>query len=415
LAEAQSVLGIAQVPEGRRAMQSLIKVFLLDKQSKAASKQSDFVAQHVHVVGAGVMGGDIAAWCALRGCTVTLQDASVELIAPAIARAAKLFKRRLKQAHLVTAAMDRLQPDPKAAGVPKADVVIEAISERLEAKQGLFAALEPRMKPAAILATNTSSIALEKLSKGLLRPERLVGIHFFNPVAMMPLVEVVRGEQSSDTVVNDALAFVNAIGKSPLAVKSSPGFLVNRVLMTYMAEAMRMHEEGVLAVDIDQAAVNFGMPVGPIELADVVGIDICQAVATELIAAFGGDSSDVCQGLIDKGHLGKKTGQGFYEWQQGKAVKAAASSANETEICRRLVYAFMNECVACLHDGIVADADALDLGMIFGTGFAPFRGGPMGHIQALGVPEILKNYQTLSEQYGPRFKPSEGWAAIKPR
>eukprot|EP00752_Nemacystus_decipiens_P018829 g16885.t1 len=220
--------------------------------------------------------------------------------------------------------MDRLMPDPAGDGVPSADLIIEAISEKLEAKQGLFAALEPRMKEGALLASNTSSIPLEDLSANLAKPDRLVGIHFFNPVALMQLVEVVRGENSSDASVAEALAFVNAIGKLPIEVKSAPGFLVNRVLMTYLSEAMKLYEEGVPPEAIDKAAVDFGMPMGPIELADTVGLDICQAVATELIEAFGGKDTGLLSNMLEEKKLGKKSGEGFYKWEKGAMANGAA-------------------------------------------------------------------------------------------
>ncbi|MEQ8955283.1 MAG: 3-hydroxyacyl-CoA dehydrogenase family protein, partial [Gammaproteobacteria bacterium] len=277
LAEAESVASLFRDPIAFRAIENLVRVFLLDRELKGRAKQQEFSGKHIHVVGAGVMGGDIAAWCALRGFRVSLQDAKAEFIAPAMGRAYSLFKKRLKSEEQVQAAMDRLMPDVNGDAVGSADLVIEAITEKLEAKQSLYAALEPKMKKGALLASNTSSIPLEELSAKLKNPDRLVGIHFFNPVAMMQLVEVVRGDNSSDESVGEALAFVNAIGKLPIEVKSAPGFLVNRVLMSYLAEAMRLYSEGVSPEVIDREAVRFGMPMGPIELADVVGLDICQA------------------------------------------------------------------------------------------------------------------------------------------
>ena len=414
-AEAESVAKLFEGDNSRRAIENLVRVFLLDKELKGQGKKVKFTGNHVHVVGAGVMGGDIAAWFALRGFRVTLQDAKPEFIAPAIARAHKLFKRKLKVPHLVNAAMDRLIPDPKAMGVPSADLIIEAITERLDAKQGLYASLEPRMKETAILATNTSSLPLEQLSEGLARPERLVGIHFFNPVALMQLVEVVRGENTSDEVMDLALAAVNRIGKLPLEVKSSPGFLVNRVLMAYLGESMKLYEEGVQPELIDQLAVKLGMPMGPIELSDTVGLDICQAVAEEMISAFGGSSSNVLQKRIEKGDLGRKSGKGFYEWKKGKAVKEKVSSSgqNAQEVSDRMLYMMLNESVQCLAENVVNDADSLDMGMIFGTGFPPFLGGPMQYMRSQKLENCAARLAELEDKFGERFAAKPGWKDIQ--
>ena len=413
LAEAESFAMLFDGEESRRAIENLVRIFLLDKELKGRAKGAKFDGKRVHVVGAGVMGGDIAAWCALSGFDVTLQDANPEFIAPAMARAHKLFKKKLRAPEKVQAAMDRLMPDPNADGVPSADLIIEAISEKLEAKQGLYAALEPRMKPGALLASNTSSIPLEDLAANLSKPDRLVGIHFFNPVAMMQLVEVVRGKNSSDASVGEALAFVNAIGKLPIEVKSAPGFLVNRVLMTYLSEAMKLYEEGVPPEAIDKAAVDFGLPMGPIELADTVGIDICQAVASELIAAFGGKDTGLLTDLIAKEKLGKKSGEGFYKWEKGKPVKdKSADLTYSSDVQDRMTHMMLNESMQCLAEGIVTDADALDMGMIFGTGFPPFLGGPIEHIRRLGQDSCKTRLEELSEGGNDRFAPKSGWLEV---
>jgi len=241
---------------------NLLRVFFLQEQLKAQGRGGSFKAGHVHVVGAGVMGGDIAAWCALRGLTVTLQDQSPERIAPAIGRARSLFLKKLKLPRLAQAALDRLIPDVKGVGASRADVVIEAIFENMEAKQALLKDIEPRLKEGALLATNTSSIPLEDLAAVLDAPQRLVGLHFFNPVAKMQLVEIVRSRFSGDEVVANAVRFTRQIDRLPLPVKSSPGFLVNRILMPYLIEAVRIEGEGVQAEAIDRAALEFGMPMG---------------------------------------------------------------------------------------------------------------------------------------------------------
>jgi 3-hydroxyacyl-CoA dehydrogenase/enoyl-CoA hydratase/3-hydroxybutyryl-CoA epimerase len=353
---------------------NLIRVFGLQERLKGLGKDGDFRAAHVHVVGAGTMGGDIAAWCALRGLTVTLQDQNAERLAPAMQRAGKLFAQRLRDPRRVRDATDRLIPDVAGAGIARADVIIEAIFENVEAKRTLFAALESKAKSGAILATNTSSIPLEDIAHSLSDPSRLIGLHFFNPVAKMMLVEIVVGRQTRDALVPQAAAFVRQIDKLPLPVKSAPGFLVNRVLAPYLMAAMRCVDEGISPETVDEAALAFGMPMGPIELADTVGLDICVAVGKML-----GDSAAPPKTLMDAiaaGNLGRKSGRGFYAWVDGKAQKGAAAAVPEG-LAGRLIEPFVAEAKSALGQHIVADADLVDAGAIFGTGFAPFRGGPL--------------------------------------
>jgi 3-hydroxyacyl-CoA dehydrogenase/enoyl-CoA hydratase/3-hydroxybutyryl-CoA epimerase len=320
------------------------------------------------------MGGDIAAWCALRGMTVTLQDQSLERMGPALQRAHKLFGRRLRDPLRARAAFDRLIPDVAGDGVAHADVIIEAIFESVEAKQALFAAIEPRMKSGAVLATNTSSLRLEDLRTVLERPERLVGIHFFNPVAMMPLVEVVAAEGADQAVVDDACAFVRQIDKLPLPVRSEPGFLVNAVLAPYMLEAMRAVDEGISPETVDEAMLAFGMPMGPVELADTVGLDIAMAAGKQL--AGGAEPPRCLLELAGKNHLGKKSGQGFYAWREGKAQKGAPGTA-PAGLADRLAKPLIDRVERLVSEHVVADGDLADAGVIFGTGFAPFTGGPL--------------------------------------
>jgi 3-hydroxyacyl-CoA dehydrogenase / enoyl-CoA hydratase / 3-hydroxybutyryl-CoA epimerase len=396
---------------------SLVRIFFLQEALKALGKNKSQPVKHVHVIGAGAMGGDIAAWCALRGMRVTLQDRSIEQIAPAIARANKLYKRKLKKPRLINAALDRLQPDCKGLGVPKADVIIEAIFENLEAKQELFKDLEQRARPDAVLASNTSSIPLDDINVVLSQPERLVGIHFFNPVAKMPLVEVVRGVKTSEEIFERALAFVAKIAKTPLPVSSSPGFLVNRVLMPYLMEAMELLESGVSADVIDKAATKFGMPMGPIRLADQVGLDICLSVAENLSSHLGGSVPERLKKMVKDGQLGCKSGQGFYKYDKsGKRVKSEASSGStkiSTQDCTdRMVLRMLNESVACYREGVVKDLGWLDAGMIFGTGFAPFRGGPMHYAKARGIDEVVARLQHFADTVDKRFTPDAGWSQL---
>lgn len=353
---------------------NLVRVFYLQERLKSFGKASSFKAQRVHVIGAGVMGGDIAAWCALRGMTVTLQDQSLERMAPALQRAQKLFAKRLRDPLLARAAADRLIPDVNGDGVPHADVIIEAIFEDVAAKHALFKALEPRLKAGAVLATNTSSLKLEDLRTVLLRPERLVGIHFFNPVAMMPLVEVIQAEGADQDAVEAACAFVRQVDKLPLPVRSTPGFLVNAVLAPYMLAAMRAVDEGVSAETVDEAVLAFGMPMGPIELVDTVGLDIAMAAGKQL--AGGADAPHCLTNRVEHNQLGKKSGQGFYAWRDGKPTKAAAASV-PAGLAERLVKPLIDRVEQLLAEQVVADADLADAGVIFGTGFAPFTGGPL--------------------------------------
>jgi len=386
---------------------NLVRVFFLQEQLKAQGKGLDYNPLRVHVIGAGVMGGDIAAFCALRGLEVTLQDQTPKLIGNAIKRAAQLAQKQLKEPHLVQAMLDRLLPDPKGLGIAKADIIIEAITEKLEAKQSLFSLLE-RVAPAhAVLATNTSTIPLEEISSVLQQPQRLVGIHFFNPVDKMPLVEIVQGAQTAPKVIEQALAFVRKIDRLPLVVKSAPGFLVNRILLPYLLEAVILLEEGVPATVIDQAALDFGMPMGPVVLADTVGLDICLDALEKLTAGSDYKIPALLREKVAKGHLGKKTGKGFYKFHQGKIVKPkiVTKSPAPADLTDRLILRLLNASVACLREGIVENADQLDAGCIFGFGFAPFRGGPITYMRTLGEETLLKRFSEFQARYGSRFAP----------
>ena len=376
---------------------NLVRVFRLQERLKAYGKADGTPpVTHVHVVGAGTMGGDIAAWCALRGLTVTLQDQDMARIAPALGRAAKLHARKLKDRRAARAAFDRLIPDPDGHGVARADVVIEAIVEQLDAKLALYRQIEPRLKPGALLATNTSSLSLRDLGAELAQPQRLVGIHFFNPVARMPLVEVVDGAAGNGAAGNGAAgysavgdgasgltaqaracAFVGAIGKLPLPVRDAPGFLVNAVLAPYMLEAMRCVDEGMAPAAIDAAMTAYGMPMGPIELADTVGLDIALAAGRQL--AQGAEPPRCLAQHVERGDLGAKTGRGFYTWREGKAVKPAKGEAGRAApgLAQRLTAPLVERARQQVAAGVVADADLADAGVIFGTGYAPYTGGPL--------------------------------------
>jgi 3-hydroxyacyl-CoA dehydrogenase/enoyl-CoA hydratase/3-hydroxybutyryl-CoA epimerase len=404
---AEEARSVAELITGSTA-QNLVRVFFLMEKLKSMGRSSDFSASHVHVIGAGIMGSDIAAWCALQGLNVTLQDRDPKYIAPAMKQAYRLFKKRLKKPRLIQSAMDRLMPDVNGqTGLERADVIIEAIFENVEAKQNLFREIEPVIKPDALLATNTSSIPLEVLNRALSRPERLVGLHFFNPVAKMQLVEIVVSASSSPDAVNRAKAFTRQIDRLPLPVKSTPGFLVNRVLMPYLLEAVSMVEEGISPAEIDSAAVDFGMPMGPILLADTVGLDICLHVAEIISKGLNISIPDRLREMVKEGRLGRKSGQGFYVYKKGRPVvsKTASSQTSARDLTDRLILRMVNEAVSCLNENVVEDADLLDAGIIFGTGFAPFRGGPLNYRRTKGIYNLRHRLKELEEHYGRRFHP----------
>jgi 3-hydroxyacyl-CoA dehydrogenase/enoyl-CoA hydratase/3-hydroxybutyryl-CoA epimerase len=392
---------------------NLVRVFFLQERLKRlgrdAGGQLGQPGRRVHVVGAGVMGGDIAAWCALRGHRVTLQDRELRFIEPALTRAQALFAKRLAPAR-ATETASRLVADTEGSGALDAELVIEAVFEDPAVKREVYARLEERLPSGVPIATNTSSIPLEDLAASLRDPGRLVGLHFFNPVAKLPLVEVVQATTSSAAAVAAATAFTRGIGKLPLPCRSRAGFLVNRILAPYLGEALELLREGVPAPAIDHAAVAFGMPVGPIELTDSVGIDVARHVAEILSPVIGRPVAPELAERVAAGQLGVKSGRGFYAYADGRIVRPKGPApAFDPEVQQRLVLALLNEAAACLHEGLVADADLVDAGVIFGTGFAPFRGGPLAHARAVGVGRVVADLETLARRHGPRFTPSAGW------
>jgi 3-hydroxyacyl-CoA dehydrogenase/enoyl-CoA hydratase/3-hydroxybutyryl-CoA epimerase len=408
-AEARSIADLMCTSTSR----NLVRVFFLQNKLKGQGAKSAPKISHIHVVGAGVMGGDIAAWCALRGHTVTLQDREQKYVDPALERAAKLFGKRIRNDDDRAAATSRLQADVGGDGAAKADLVIEAIFENLEAKQALYAELQSKMRPEAMLATNTSSIRLEDLRTNLAAPQRFIGLHFFNPVAQLPLVELIRCDDTEQDALDIGFGFVKGIGKLPLECMSSPGFVVNRILAPYMAEAMELAQSGVPLDVIDRAAEAFGMPMGPVELVDSVGIDVALHVSKVLGAAMNRPVPEKLAEMVEAGQLGRKSGQGFYRWEDGKAVKPHSDWSGATaEIEDRLILPMVNEAIACLHDGVVSDADLLDAGVIFGTGFAPFRGGPVNYARERGIEKTVARLDEFTERYGQRFTPHEGFARL---
>jgi 3-hydroxyacyl-CoA dehydrogenase/enoyl-CoA hydratase/3-hydroxybutyryl-CoA epimerase len=410
-AEAESFAALVRSDTAR----NLIRVFLLQDRLKGLAGKSRGSFEHVHVVGAGVMGGDIAAWCALRGLQVTLQDRELKLIEPALMRARALFEKRLPTPVERVQAAERLVADAAGSGIARADVFIEAIFEDLEAKRALYAVAEPRLPGAALLATNTSSLTLETLGGTLRDPGRFVGLHFFNPVPQMPLVEVVHTERTRPEALSAALAFTRRIDKLPLPCRSSPGFLVNRVLFPYLHEALHAAGEGLSFNAIDRAAVDFGMPMGPMELSDVVGLDVVLHVGEIVTRELKREAPPFAarlRELVQAGHLGRKSGQGLYRWRDGRIVREPDRMPVPPDLADRLILVLVNECVACAREGIVEDTDLLDAGVIFGTGFAPFRGGPIHYARARGIEACSARLRELEQRYGSRFRADAGWQTL---
>ena len=378
-AEARSFVDLSQTQTSK----NLINLFLRREALKREARRPEgHGISHVHVIGAGTMGADIAMWSAMNGFTVTLQDIDNKVIAKAMGRAHDWMDGKTDRSDDIRDPLDRLIPDPKGDGVRMADLVIEAGPEKAEIKQKIYDGLMDELKPGAIIATNTSSIRLETLAEGL-PPERtghFVGLHFFNPVTKMPLVEIVSGETTSQETRDRALAFIEAIDKLPLPVKSAPGFLVNRILTPYLLKAVDLIDEGHKPEEVDAAAEAFGMQQGPVEVADTVGLDICLEVGRVLARELDhiGEPPERLVRKVEAGDLGKKTGKGFYVWEDGKPKKedVETPASDLEDIQERLLAPLYEEVRRVLDEGIVASEDHLDLGAVFGSGFAPFRGGP---------------------------------------
>jgi 3-hydroxyacyl-CoA dehydrogenase/enoyl-CoA hydratase/3-hydroxybutyryl-CoA epimerase len=400
--------------------QNLIRVFFLREQLKNEADQDSPPIEHVHVVGGSAMGGDIASWCALQGLRVTLEDTAPENLSKAFKRAQTLFSKKIHDQRERQQIADKFIPDLSGHGRRRADLIIEAVPEKMDLKSKVLRELEKDLKQTAILATNTSSLLLQRLSENLQQPSRLVGIHFFNPVAKMPLVEIVTHDQLLDDISNRASSFIGAIKKLPVVVKSSPGFLVNRVLTPYLLEALALIDEGEDKEVIDQAAEEFGMPMGPIELSDFIGLDICLHVAESLAKELETPMYQPptwFKDMVAADELGLKTDKGFYRYNaKGEADKKkvdALSQAKRQQLQDRLFLPFLNTCAQCLQEGIVADRDQLDAAIIFATGFPPFTGGPMHYAQNLGVNYVTEKLSKLNRQIGERFQPSSYWQGFE--
>ncbi|MHB1587311.1 MAG: 3-hydroxyacyl-CoA dehydrogenase NAD-binding domain-containing protein [Acidiferrobacteraceae bacterium] len=392
------------------ASRHLVHLFLVGEELKRSARAEPHGVQHVHVIGAGVMGADIAIWAAHCGFTVTLQDRRPQAVAQAMRRAYVFLKKEVRTERAIQAVMDRIVPDMHAHAAGRADLVIEAIVEDEQAKRALFAELETRVPEHVLFASNTSSIPIERLAAGLRHPGRLFGLHFFNPVTKMPLIEVVRGGATDAATLARGRSFAGALDRFPLVVASTPGFLVNRALMPYLLEAVVILEEGIPAPVVDASAVAFGMPMGPVALADTVGLDVCLSVAEHLSATLETEVPRRLRALVAEGRLGKKTRHGFYRYDHsGRAIDAPAGRV-APEIGERLIWRLVNEAAACLREGVVQDADLVDAGLVFGTGFAPFRGGPLRYAEELGGAGVQQSLTRLTRDFGARFTPDDGWS-----
>lgn len=394
---------------------NLVRVFFLRQTLKSAGDGASGIAR-VHVVGAGEMGAEIAAWAAVQGKRVTLSDLSNEALGKAVRKAVKVCDG----AHLDSAetrdALDRLMPDPKGHGLARADLVIEALPEDPDLKRKVYADLATRMRDDAILATNTSSLSLADLATGMNDAHRFAGLHFFNPVSKMQLVEVV-GHDGTDQATADRLAaFCTEIDRLPARVSDAPGFLVNRALMPYLMEALLLMEEGVPKEVIDRAAQRFGMPMGPVALADQVGLDVCLDVAESLQGRLDKPLPEIparLRDLVDEGNTGKKAGRGFYGWSDGAPDPGRDEDGDAPDdLTDRLILPLCDACVTCLRKDVARSEDEIDGAMIFATGFAPFRGGPLQYARTRGVAEVRERLTELAETHGPRFQPDEGWQRL---
>jgi 3-hydroxyacyl-CoA dehydrogenase/enoyl-CoA hydratase/3-hydroxybutyryl-CoA epimerase len=364
------------------ASDGLRRVFQLTDMVRKTARGDAGIA-HVHVIGAGVMGGDIAAIAAMSGLTVSLSDMTREAIDNAIDRARDLYERRLKLPEKINATMDRLIADPEQHGLADADLVIEAVAERLDVKKAVFADIESKVKADAILATNTSAIPLEQIAEALERPGRLIGLHFFNPAAVLPLVEVIWSGQSDEDSVSRGMQFASQLKKLPIRCRSSAGFVVNRALLPYINAGLDLMLSGVEADKIDEALVEFGMPMGPVELADQIGLDVMLDASRPL--GMPPSVEAALNEYIAKGVIGRKSGRGFYQWKEMKAVRPHGhyDPAELAAIAKDLLAPMVKECQAAVDEGVVDSADHADAAMIFGVGYPQFRGGPLHYTNTM--------------------------------
>jgi 3-hydroxyacyl-CoA dehydrogenase/enoyl-CoA hydratase/3-hydroxybutyryl-CoA epimerase len=391
---------------------NLVNIFFLQERSKKTKSDKDFKVNKTAVIGAGVMGAGIAQWISSRGIKVLLKDIKSEFVANGIKAISKLYSaavsKRVMTKSEASSKMDNVTPITESLPMKTVDLVVEAAVEQLDIKQNLFAELETLVRDDTVLATNTSALSIVDVAEKMEHKERVVGIHYFNPVHKMKLVEVVKGECTSEETVLKATQFVKKTGKLPVIVKDSPGFLVNRILMPYLIEAVHLANGGNDIEHTDKLLRKFGMPMGPFRLIDEVGGDVCQHVADDLLNRLNTKfpNSSLLRRMIEEGNLGKKSGQGFYKYSKGKSNGACDVPRNSTfrlqceneEIVDRLILIMINEAVRCLEEEVVASPKDVDFGMIMGTGWAPFRGGPISYLDSVGSTKIAKRLQELAKK-----------------
>ena len=391
---------------------NLVNIFFLQERSKKTKSDKDFKVNKTAVIGAGVMGAGIAQWISSRGIKVLLKDIKSEFVANGIKTISNLYsaavKKRVMTKSEASSKLDNVTPITESLPMKTVDLVVEAAVERLDLKQNLFAELETLVRDDTILATNTSALSIVDVAEKMKHKERVVGIHYFNPVHKMKLVEVVKGECTSEETVLKATQFVKKTGKLPVIVKDSPGFLVNRILMPYLIEAVHLANGGNDIEHTDKLLRKFGMPMGPFRLIDEVGGDVCQHVADDLLNRLDTKfpNSSLLRRMIEEGNLGKKSGQGFYKYSKGKSNGACDVPRNSTfrlqceneEIVDRLILVMINEAVRCLEEKVVASPKDVDFGMIMGTGWAPFRGGPIRYLDSVGSKKIAERLQELAKK-----------------
>ena len=419
-AEKKAILDLAEGDVSN----NLIRVFFLQDRAKHLPAPKAASIEKTAVIGAGVMGAGIAQWFAARGNEVLLRDVGPEQLAQGLQRAERLFSEGRRRGILsrceASAGMDRIVPAEIAVQMKSIDLVVEAASENMQIKKTIFADLEERVRPDTILATNTSALSVTEISRDLRDPARVVGLHFFNPVHRMKLVEIGRGELTSDRTMDTAIAFVQRIGKLPVVVKDSPGFLVNRILLPYLLEAVRLFAAGAHVEALDESMLDFGMPMGPLRLLDEVGLDIAADVGETLCRAFPDrmQTPGVFAQLLAANLKGKKTGKGFYEYRNGRVsgvnrfaigLREADDKASLTreQLQERMVLLMINEAARCLEERIVDDPRDVDFAMVMGTGYAPFRGGPLRYADSIGIATVTESLERLTRTRERQFAPSD--------
>ena len=415
---------------GGEVQKNLLNIFFLTEEVKKETGVADPSVrpgeiERVGVLGAGVMGGGIAQLAADKGLPARMKDIQPQALAHGYAAAAAIWREAVRRRRLtpleMKSKMDLVSGALDYSGFARCEVTIEAVVEKLAVKRAVLKEWEEAVPRTAIFASNTSTLPITEIAVGALEPGRVAGMHFFNPVHRMPLVEVIRGERTSDETVATIFALAKTLGKTPVVVRDTPGFLVNRILAPYLSEAVRLVQEGCRIDDVDAAMTEFGMPVGPLALLDDVGLDVAAKGGEVLQAAFperlkmGGEEA-----LAAAGRLGRKNGKGFYDYAGGKRGEPAREaytalratprdkSPLPAEVMQaRLVLPMINEAAYCLEDRVVVEPGKLDLAMIFGTGFPPFRGGLLRHADAIGLGRVFARLDDLAERLGPRFAPAD--------